>query len=653
MPFTSASGFPVSLCPVGLAGAYPPFNRPDHPATGGGGGYIVGSGWTIPITPSTMGEDVTAIPLSGSISSPDGVGTFQLSVDKKSINANSNRILNALQTALGTAVKPPVNSSLIAGLLSDTFVPGNSMLVLELYSSSVNSPTQYGYFPVTSVTIGKGNGQRSITEIHYGPALATQANSVPTSKFPAGSKPQWRLLPYNLLINQDNALFLPDQHPLQPAKDMLDGYYGFMDATTGQPTRVYLYNTSSFANLLADTTFGRFRLKVESQLSFNDFWKKNITNYGFGFRYTPTYISGSVIKNMFTPFDNRIPQVGNVSITITDADVLSLASVTALSGKPLRSITVNTKVEENVPIPGDGTAIPSSLINEADNSTQEVIAENLLVDGTDLSLDMPSIRIPDAVDPYQRFSGLPAPNGLSPAWNAVQEQATSDIHSVLNYIYSRFGGQGTLYSWDAKRTANTNNLQPGDWVFMNISVIPDLTNHVRNGTRLVQIAERSEDGLHLKFKAVDSGTNVVTPQPVISLFQDFDQPIFGLNTHTAYATIACAAGSRLTIDLAQVATSGSQPGFASPVWTHRKVIQNVPASTAVQYALPQIKGSCRYFVRAQAFGMNSLLPSVLDDTAKLHIDSPGIPPPTLLTYGGLDTIPFVAWNNNGTRSIRA
>src|SRR6185312_3664815 len=228
--------------------------------------------------------------------------------------------------------------------------------------------------------------------------------------------------------------------------------------------------------------------------SMKDVLQKYIAPFGYGYRIEPTGSNGYYFAK-FVPFSNIIPtSLANLA-TITDADINDTSKTAWQIGLPISTITLKYYLEQ----PTQLSAIKGStnfnhwLVDEAENTVVDLnlMNANDVTTGQQFQIDALGVR--DESNPL--YFLLP---GYVPYANHL-------YNLMLNYYTTRFGTTAAKITLDCERNTNTNAIKVGDFVIVQTQLLPDSTINERNGSRLVQVIERWENGPHVTFKFQDCG----------------------------------------------------------------------------------------------------------------------------------------------------
>ncbi len=410
-------------------------------------------------------------------------------------------------------------------------------------------------------------------------------------------------------------LYLDDVHPMELWKDVLDGYFGRQyqaddvrptGKSVGDPVRAVPYTdaaSTEFDDLLDATNrdpLPTCRFRITKPMKAREFFEKTGQFLGLSYRMEPA-LNGSVPECRFVPVDMRLPTSGAIAgiSTITDADI-DTASLPTWEQTRTDAVTqIQVDWYQDVPValgsvadlprrPLGGTAplfvpdVSVSLLEQVPN--REVwwdFGRALDLGDRTLTIDAFGLRgTPDTQDTLQSLQ--------------VEPYAQRHAQRVVEFYRSQFGSGPMTLSFRCRRTANTTGLWPGDWVYLDVDVVPDPATNVRGGARLVQILERQEDGLLIDFTALDAGAGAVCGVPTIGT----PTQTSGATAHSIDVSVTVNAASEpveLRTNVQATSYGTSPPADTDAGWVYA---QRVTATgTAVIRGLPSGK---RVFVQGRS-----------------------------------------------------
>lgn len=451
----------------------------------------------------------------------------------------------------------------------------------------------------------------------------------PLSSLTNGATYNVRLAAAYQSIGTDNPLFISGQHPVSLFRDICQGQYGHINVSSSLPIKAMSIDATAFNTLIADTSFDIPRFKIDKQYTIVDFFEKYLSPFGFGYR-VEAQASGSTIVAAIVPFDARIPTNFGSLPTITDTDLAAFDGTWQL-GPVISGIQIKSYIEQPItPTPGD-TNVPPYLIDEQTNTTFEIIPENSTSNGTTISIDALGVRTPSA---------------SVAAFTSTFGDATQDspLQRMLAYYINRFGNGAPTANLTCRRTTTVQSLKVGMWCLVQVSILPDQTTHLRGGTRLMQVIERSENGMNVTLKFMDAGRNVLSVAPTVgALSASVNFPTSGIVVPiTTYGT----GSQRLQIDIGNVAIGDSQPSSGSATWQTWRYTTGPYQSGLRNWEIDNLAGGRRYYVRVRTSEIVGNLPSAWISASTPYIDLPTVAAPSSLVYFNLTPATVdLSWSN--------
>jgi hypothetical protein len=430
----------------------------------------------------------------------------------------------------------------------------------------------------------------------------------------------------------DNApIYIDTAHPVQILKDILDGYYGTLNAN-GTVARTYPYDASSFTALLADATIPTARFVVTKRWKAIEFIEQQLlAPFGLGYRLNA---AGQVVV-----FDARVPaslaglvtlgeadmEAGSVSWEQTREGAISRLDVTYYEDKWLGNTSV-------LGIQGDTYEGRPTLIESfprtvvytgTDFGAQDVGAKTHAIDATGLRttpLDNDKVGL------------LPRSVWLARYLDALAEDYRRPWATGPSTITARL-----------RRTATVNALAEGQVLLVDLDAVPDAASTQRGGVRLARILELTDNKLTVEPVLLDLGRNAMATSPTIgTLGTDASD-----DSHLVTVPITLnAAGEDVEVWYNVTATSvGARPADTDAGWTFGQ--RAVASST---YIL-RVPSGARVWVRARSVPVtNEAIPSAWA-YASTYQDTAALTAPTLVSV----TVTYsqqadVAWTNGSAKA---
>ena len=408
----------------------------------------------------------------------------------------------------------------------------------------------------------------------------------------------------------DQPMFISDVHPVQLWKDIMDGKFGYLDATTGAPLTAIKYDAAAFAALIADTTIpnGNWVIKklVASNGSGDDasvstWLVDNIcSQFALGFRLGE---DGSVI-----PLDLRLSASAAATIELTDTDLVSDPSAVVWGQADNDAITRMTAtwyvdqqlnvaqathadtavspptVSAGGAVSGGGPSVPGGLIDE--QQVPEVLINN-------------TGRARDLGDHSQTLDAL-AYHGFVHLDGSVSNvsEVVANLAELLDETLAPFqAGAQYLTLW-CLPTTRALSVTEGTWFTATITKQPNSASNTRGGSRLVLCLKRTEDHdtgtVYLRcIDAGGAGTALNTPtlaSPTAGVDTRFDGDIA--------VTLDAANDPAAVYWNAQPAGTAVRPADSDPGWryagrltTSRTLsVTNLPSGSRIFWRARSVSG---------------------------------------------------------------
>jgi len=408
----------------------------------------------------------------------------------------------------------------------------------------------------------------------------------------------------------DQPMFVSDVHPVQLWKDIMDGKFGYLDATTGAPLTAIKYDAAAFAALIADTTIpnGNWVIKqlVASDGSGDDasvstWLVDNIcSQFALGFRLAE---DGSVV-----PLDLRLSASAAATIELTDDDLVSDPSAVEWEQADNDAITRMTAtwyadqqlniaqathasaavtpptVSAGGAVSGGGPDVPGGLIDE-----QQV--PEVLINNTGRARDLGDHSQTLDATAYHGFVHLDG------SVSNVSE-VVGNLAELLDESLAPFqAGAQYLTLW-CLPTTRAISVTEGTWFTATITKQPNSASNTRGGSRLVLCLKRTEDhdtgAVYLRcIDAGGSGTALNAPtlaSPTAGVDPRFDGDIA--------VTLNAANDPASVYWNAQPAGTAVRPADSDPGWrladrltTSRTLsVTNLPSGSRIFWRARSVSG---------------------------------------------------------------
>lgn len=413
--------------------------------------------------------------------------------------------------------------------------------------------------------------------------------------------------------SDDTPFFISDVHPMQLAKDILDGKFSYLDATTGAPLTTLKYDAAAFAALIADRTIpnGNWVIKqlVGSDGSGNDasmstWMVDNIfSQFALGFRLGE---DGSIV-----PLDLRLSASAAATIELTDDDLVSDPGAVdweQADDDAITRMTANWYVDQQLNVAQYSHADTPTLPDVAGGLIDEQQVPEVLINNTGRARDLGDHSQTLDATAYHGFVHLDG------SVSNVSE-VTANLAELLDETLAPFqAGAQYLTLW-CLPTSNVLAITEGTWFTATITKQPNSASNTRGGTRLVLCLKRTEDhdtgSVYLRcIDAGGAGAPLNTPtlaSPTAGTDTRFDGNIA--------VTLDAASDPVAVYWNAQPAGTGSRPADSDPGWRYAGRV-----TTSRTLSLYNLPSGSRIFWRAR---------SVAGVDGAGGLPSPfGYPPPT-------------------------
>ena len=506
-PHPSATGLVTPLVlPVGVSGTYGPITSYN------GKGPLVG-------TVKSSGK------------------TRYIELDAKSGGRSDNVVTAKL------AAKARIRS-LILGL---NFGRAQAARGLRIRASVSGGFSNKEFIPVKFEAIGKDHLSRVAT-------IAFEA--VPTSDpfyqaIDTGSIPDGTTVSFDVREDQEPETLVATT-TIQHAKDVLDGYFGYL-TEAGAVTRAVARNAASFAALAgtADDLVQRWRMPPGVRRAQ---WLNQVVLQPalMGYRF-----NGSGEAEVFSWA--RPTSVGSL-VTLTDDDLadpfvrwsedneagITNFSVTLYEEAAIDPQKITSQADGNFP------DLPTGLLEEVPDEAIPLGDAWGSVDlkPRDVTIDAKGFR-------YMAGETLFGPSRAD--YYLAQVARLSELYS------SMFGGRGPdPISFRCRRTTGPASLRAGMWCLIAFSAQANGDARTRGGTRLVFLTQTSEDGAAIQFDGYDAGPNVIANAPTLGApAQEASNTKYGFTQ----AVTLNAASDPVTVWVNFTSTAvGSRPADSDAGW---------------------------------------------------------------------------------------
>lgn len=377
-------------------------------------------------------------------------------------------------------------------------------------------------------------------------------SNVPAQVFSPSTAPT--IIIYALAGNEEfkGTLFINDT-PYQALRDVLNGNY----FPRSFPQLTIPFDSASIIQLENTRPLEKMVYRIEEPMEAGDFIEKFICKpFGLGYTFEPQTING-VPQSAFRFFSTYVPTSSAGLATLDDTSVIAGTEQTWNTSEPVLAVAGKYYIEYFKTYTRDSLSSAQSQ-GQTDPTIQQVFP---IVYALTSNID-PSNKI-EELD----FNGLRGLNndtftnsiggmtGNVPA--DVYTQGRAIGHMKKYYDRNQFGNPTVQLS--CIRNNTTNALKVGDFVLVDVDVLPNQALHIRGGTRIYQILQKNVDGIQIEFALLDSGVN-----------QTMSAPSFGIASSSVSNQIDFQLSSpqsgTLEIEYAVVPSGSSVPPNSSVNW---------------------------------------------------------------------------------------
>lgn len=648
--------YTLTLRDLGVDLDAPIFVGEPHAALTASTGYVQAASLLPPALMRTFGNYPTGLPLRGTIArrhtrDVNGVTYAVAYVDLDT--ASRGRADNVILANLLTAAEMPgmliVGTFNLPTLLGAVFTDRIRAHIKRL-DTNAEGDFQVGpiaYVPYTVYTANDGN----VAQGTVNRALQIMVRELPRNNSTEADPPGYLALPtdgtsveIHLKTNDLEAglatYFISDVHPVTLWEDVMKGRFGYLykagqlkpsTAAIGDVLRSYPYSTSVFANLSSDKTYPDARFVVTKKTKIHEWVRSNILQpYQLGY-----YIDGS---GQTVPVDLRRPS-SLPTITITDTDLVEGQQNLGWEyGSEIVTKVVAHYYEDSPTPPSWGARVGTGPGQEPTYQQNLPVAGQLVAPSqhTVEILDLAHFDVGqnDVTIDAQGFRSFPNETVTRASSTDTSEQSRglylkSKLREFSANLQQPYRGGAAYISLVCRRTSNTNSVQPGTDVVLDIDALPDPRTNLRGGARVGRCVERSPEGVKVMLRFLDLGANVAANAPSLGV------PALqtGSTRHGAQVDVTPNAnGDAQEIHYA-IATTGSTspPAEGSMAWAMAQVRASTSTGTVTVEGLPRV-GRTWFRARSVPSGLDRMeqASSWVAAGAPGYIDMPGITAPSAL-----------------------
>lgn len=368
-------------------------------------------------------------------------------------------------------------------------------------------------------------------------------------------------------------------------RDVLDGKY----FQSGSNTLVVPYDSGTLAALEAAQPLPNTIYRINEGVEAKEFIEAECRRFALGYTYDPV-INGGVAQAQIRFFSTLQPA--------------SLAGLQTIDGSDLDA-TGNKEWEAVSPIYG---VVGRYYMETYRNLSRDSLGTNITpeIDVT-TETQYPIIIVPDgsntidaslAVDDVD-FAGL---RGLNNNYQTLGDDAvvfnlpshkymSGQALKWLSAYYNRRKYGNPIVTLTLVRNANTKTMKVGDFVLVELDVLPNQSVRQRGGTRVMQILQKSPDGIRYQVQLVDAGVSATMNTPTLGT-------VTAPNPSQVSFSVTTNQDANVEIEYAAVPSGGSAPSSASTQWTMAYVRQINNTSTTV--TIEGLPNGRKIFVRIRS-----------------------------------------------------
>lgn len=549
-------------------------------------------------TPTAVYKSVLPLGIMEQLQMPDSSSalpqTPPLLLTKAEVAANANTQLryDRWLTLINSSVQDPRNFwsfgekfNTSAGLQYDVYA-GQQPLRARIDISG-----SYYYYGVdilqTPSNVNRDKSVQQIQKIHIAELPTTDPRyssigSIPIQTFGAYSPSIWiYALPEAEPVK--GTLFI-NTTPYQVLKDILSGSY-FPRST---PQLSIPYDSASFSTLETLRPLEKMVYRIEESMEAAEFIEKHICKpYGFGYTFEPQLVDG-VPQSTFRLFSTYIPTSSAGLSTLDDTSVIAGTEQSWDTNEPVLAVGGMYYIEN---------------FKTYDRDTLSAAKSEGMTDPT-IEQKYPLIySLTDVIDPSAKleqldFNGLRGLNGdiLTYSIGGTAYNSATDVYvngravAYLKKYFDRNQFGNPLVQLSCIRNATTNALKVGDFVLVDVDVLPNQALHTRGGTRIYQVVQKNVDGIQIQFNLLDSGVNQVMTAPSFGIVS------CSVSNQIDFQVSIPSPGV-IEMDYAVMASGSAAPANSSVNWIFYKSTRNTGVTQS--FSIDTIPEGRTTYVRAR------------------------------------------------------
>lgn len=434
---------------------------------------------------------------------------------------------------------------------------------------------------------------------------------------------------------QGEIFWLSGVNPTTVVRDICQGRFFTRYASAYVPT--IAYDTSSLSTVDAAIAVDSASFQITEKMEAIEFLEKYFCRpFSVGMAMEPA-LSGSVPISQIRFFTTAVPTSTDLtsSITITDADVIVGESLEWSPGRPSRKFVGKYYTDYLYDVAGQvADKIPAQEAKIFDTVPSEVI----YLDFADTDTD---------VNPYEvDFNGIRRVVSLSDKQGEIGDDPETErlVMKLLDAHVQRFQSGPPHVTLVCRRSTNINNCRVGDFVLVEVEVLPNSATHTRGGTRVMQIVGKHPLGTTVTLDLVDVAINQTNATPTLGT-------ITGNGINRLTTSVTSSVPCRLHVQMASVGNGGSLPAAGSPLWS--TVMTGYVGSGSQTYTFGNAYAGSTHYIRARAetYTGETKLPSPWATNATGYNQNT-ISAPSGLTVTEVNRkTALVSWTNTATGSV--
>lgn len=470
--------------------------------------------------------------------------------------------------------------------------------------------TKEAYTPIEKIRLV----ELPTTDSDYSPLTAIDGN-LPAIK---------RLIVYRLLSDDGaklNTMWL-SANPYTVAADILEGKYFESSSLSLGIT----YSSSSLVALQASQPLPPAIFRVDEPMEAVKFIEDCICKpYNLGYTIEPVE-EGGIAKSQLRFFSTRQPQSGSLSslVTINGTDVIADSAKNWSSNPPIGGVDFTYYMESSAGLSRTSKNLTISPdIESVVETTYTTILLPSAVDAVDASykrdtIDMNGVR--GVLKNVLNANNVGQVNQTS-AYNVTRAAAN---RLATEYFNRRKSGIPTV-RLSTVRNTKTNAIKVGDFVLVEVEVLPNQATRSRGGTRVMQVLQKTPNGLENEFELIDSGLNAVMATPTLGT-------VTSPSENSVSFSVTTSEKAMVEIEVAVVPAGGSVPAAGSLSWMLlERLLVN---ATTVTHRIDGLPEGQRIFVRIRATSPDNTLiklPSPWVTSSGLDLNNLGTPTTVTVT----------------------